>query len=37
MQKLLIIALSGSLVVPTAVLEQSAALTSCKPAGVLAA
>lgn len=37
MQKLLIIALSASLVVPTAVLAQSGALTSGKPAGVRAA
>lgn len=37
MQKLLIIALSASLVVPTAVLAQNGALTSGKPAGVRAA
>ncbi len=37
MQKLLIIALSASLLVPTAVLAQSGALTSGKPAGVRAA
>jgi len=37
MQKLLVLALSASLVVPTAVLAQSGALTSGKPAGVRAA
>ncbi len=37
MQKFLIIALSASLVVPTAVLAQSGTLTSGKPAGVHAA
>lgn len=37
MQKLIIIALSASLVVPTAVLAQSGALKSGKPAGVRAA
>lgn len=37
MQKLLIIALAASLVVPTAVLAQSGALTPGKPAGVRAA
>ena len=37
MQKLLMLALSASLVVPTAVLAQSGALTAGKPAGVRAA